>query len=102
MAAPAARYHPHGLFGIAHNLYARVLYQKHGIQSLFTGADIIFLMPLLRRLMTWWGPSIALASGSPVPIARSCVAHRSLVYVSRLQPGLRGPATQLAAAAVAT
>lgn len=48
-------YHPHGLFGIAHGLYSKELYDKYGIESLFTGADVIFLMPLLRRLMTWWG-----------------------------------------------
>jgi hypothetical protein len=45
-------YHPHGLFGIAHGLYSEALFDQYGIESLFTGADVIFLMPLLRRLMT--------------------------------------------------
>jgi len=48
-------YHPHSLFGIGYNLYTRQLYDRYGIKPLFTGASVVKYLPLLRRVLTWWG-----------------------------------------------
>ena len=50
-------YHPHSLFGIAYTLITRYIYevQLPGCMFLFTGADVIQYLPLLRRIMAWWG-----------------------------------------------
>lgn len=48
-------YHPHSLFGIGYNLFTPVLHEKYGIETLFTGADVVQYLPLLRRVLTWWG-----------------------------------------------
>ena len=48
-------YHPHSLFGIAYTLVTRYFYDVYGTVFLFTGADIIAYLPLLRRIMCWWG-----------------------------------------------
>lgn len=48
-------YHPHSLFGIGYNLFTALLYEKYGIETLFTGADVVQYLPLLRRVLTWWG-----------------------------------------------
>lgn len=48
-------YFPHSLFAIGINLIANSLYSMYGSIMLFTAADIIFVLPILRRFMTWWG-----------------------------------------------
>ena len=48
-------YHPHSLFGIAYTLITRYIYDVYGTLFLFTGADVIKYLPLLRRIMAWWG-----------------------------------------------
>ena len=48
-------YHPHSLFGIAYTLITRYIYETYGTLFLFTGADVIAYLPLLRRIMCWWG-----------------------------------------------
>ena len=48
-------YYPHGLFGIGYSLMIRHLYEAYGSITYFTAADVIALIPLLRRVMTWWG-----------------------------------------------
>jgi len=50
-------YHPHSLFGIAYTLITRYVHEVHlpGCKFLFTGADVIQYLPLLRRIMAWWG-----------------------------------------------
>ena len=48
-------YHPHSLFGIAYTLITRYFYETYGTMFLFTGADVIKYLPLLRRIMCWWG-----------------------------------------------
>ena len=50
-------YHPHSLFGIGYTLISRYIYEVHlpGCKFLFTGADVIQYLPLLRRVMAWWG-----------------------------------------------
>lgn len=75
-------YHPHGLFGIAHTLYCRALHETYGTCGLFTGADVIFLMPLLRRLMTWWGCSAVTAG----PLRRA-LRYPWPHNMTMLQPG---------------
>ena len=54
-------YHPHSLFGIAYNLFTHHLYHTYGTICLFTGADIILKIPLLRRMLAWWGCTSASA-----------------------------------------
>jgi len=41
--------HPHSLFGIAYGFYAFELYKRFGTITLFTAADVILSLPLLRR-----------------------------------------------------
>lgn len=48
-------YIPHSLYAIGLWEIRRYFLDKHGMIMLFTGADIIFRVPLLRRIMTWWG-----------------------------------------------
>ena len=48
-------YHPHSLFGVAYNVMTSALYNKFGIITLFTGADVLAYLPLLRRALSWWG-----------------------------------------------
>lgn len=48
-------YHPHSLFGVAYNCMTSALYDKFGIITLFTGADVLAALPLLRRALSWWG-----------------------------------------------
>lgn len=48
-------YHPHSLFGIGYNMMTRHLLDKYGIWTLFTGADVVQYLPLLRRILVWWG-----------------------------------------------
>lgn len=48
-------YHPHSLFGVAYNVMTSALYDKFGIITLFTGADVLAYLPLLRRVVSWWG-----------------------------------------------
>lgn len=46
---------PHSLFGIAYNALTKHLYEKYGIIGLFTGAEVVSYLPLLRRALCWWG-----------------------------------------------
>ena len=48
-------YHPHSLFGIGYMLIVEYFYETYGTMFLFTGADVIRFLPLLRRIMSWWG-----------------------------------------------
>mmetsp|Transcript_18241 Transcript_18241/g.45607 ORF Transcript_18241/g.45607 Transcript_18241/m.45607 type:complete len:410 (-) Transcript_18241:382-1611(-) len=48
-------YHPHALFGVGHSLFARHLHDLYGVYPLFTGADIVAKIPLLRRFLVWMG-----------------------------------------------
>ena len=48
-------YAPHGLFGVGLNLWAKSLYETYGMVGMFTVADVVLSLPLLRRLMVWWG-----------------------------------------------
>jgi 2-acylglycerol O-acyltransferase 2 len=48
-------YFPHSLFAIGFPLIADYLDRKHGMLLLFTVADVIFQVPIIRRIMTWWG-----------------------------------------------
>ena len=48
-------YYPHGLFGIGYSLMTKHLYEAYGSITLFTAADVIVYIPILRRIMTWWG-----------------------------------------------
>ena len=48
-------YHPHALFGICYNIITEALYEDRGIIGLFTGANVLEKLPLLRRVLVWWG-----------------------------------------------
>mmetsp|Transcript_55649 Transcript_55649/g.65033 ORF Transcript_55649/g.65033 Transcript_55649/m.65033 type:complete len:331 (-) Transcript_55649:19-1011(-) len=48
-------YFPHSLFAIVYPLILEFLETKHGISLLFSVADIIFKIPIVRRFMTAWG-----------------------------------------------
>ena len=48
-------YFPHSLYAMGFYSLHKYLSETYGIQLLFTGADIVFCVPLLRRIMTWWG-----------------------------------------------
>ena len=48
-------YLPHALYGHGFHNIRDYFAQKYGITALYTGSDMIFLGPILRRLMTWWG-----------------------------------------------
>ena len=48
-------YFPHSLFGIGYGLLLEHFQDEYGIEFGFTGAEIIFQLPIIRRLMTWWG-----------------------------------------------
>ena len=48
-------YFPHALYGCGLFVIRRYFYDTYGMWMLFTGADVIFHVPLLRRIMTWWG-----------------------------------------------
>lgn len=48
-------YHPHALFGHGYNLVSKHLLLEFGAETLFTGADATKRVPLLRRLLAWWG-----------------------------------------------
>ena len=48
-------YFPHSLFGIGYGLIVEHLQNKYGMEFFFAGADIIFKIPFIRRIMTWWG-----------------------------------------------
>ena len=48
-------YHPHSIFGIAFNVMTMGFYEKFGTIPLFTGADVIFKLPIVRRMLAWWG-----------------------------------------------
>jgi hypothetical protein len=48
-------YHPHSLFGVGYNIFTTYLWDAYGIRTLFTGADVVLYIPLLRRALAWWG-----------------------------------------------
>lgn len=48
-------YFPHSLYAMGLFILRRYFYDTYGMRLLFTGADVIFHAPILRRLMTWWG-----------------------------------------------
>lgn len=74
--------HPHALFGIAVNLWGKRLVEKYGTMPFFTVADIIFTLPLLRRLMVWWGATRV--SAAPL---KELLSQPYPHNVSMLQPG---------------
>jgi hypothetical protein len=47
-------YFPHSLYGAGLFPLRKHFQDKYGMTLLFTGADILFKVPLLGRLMTWW------------------------------------------------
>ena len=48
-------YFPHSLYGCGLFALRRYFSRRYGSNMLFSGADVIFKLPILRRLMTWWG-----------------------------------------------
>ena len=48
-------YMPHSLYMYCLWTIRRYFIDKHGISVFFTGADVIFQVPIWRRIMTWWG-----------------------------------------------
>jgi len=52
-----AALHPHGLFGISYNLFLREMWRRHGAFTLFTGADVVMYLPVVRRCLQLWGYS---------------------------------------------
>eukprot|EP00927_Polykrikos_kofoidii_P081058 TRINITY_DN78190_c0_g1_i1.p1 TRINITY_DN78190_c0_g1~~TRINITY_DN78190_c0_g1_i1.p1 ORF type:complete len:345 (+),score=29.65 TRINITY_DN78190_c0_g1_i1:58-1035(+) len=48
-------YHPHGLWAYAFDLVFDAVMSQHGIHIVSAGADAVFKVPLLRRVMSWWG-----------------------------------------------
>lgn len=48
-------YHPHSLFGVGFTLLSRYVHDLYGTTCLITVADVIRHVPLLRRIMAWWG-----------------------------------------------
>mmetsp|Transcript_19428 Transcript_19428/g.58667 ORF Transcript_19428/g.58667 Transcript_19428/m.58667 type:complete len:257 (+) Transcript_19428:234-1004(+) len=74
--------HPHGLFGIAYGYYAFELHQRFGTITLFTAADVILSIPLLRRTMVWWG----MTKVGAAPLKRSLCEPWPFNAV-QLQPG---------------
>eukprot|EP00403_Amphidinium_massartii_P048890 CAMPEP_0178461992 /NCGR_PEP_ID=MMETSP0689_2-20121128/49598_1 /TAXON_ID=160604 /ORGANISM="Amphidinium massartii, Strain CS-259" /LENGTH=241 /DNA_ID=CAMNT_0020088851 /DNA_START=311 /DNA_END=1035 /DNA_ORIENTATION=- len=60
-------YHPHSLWGYGFDMVSDLLYKKMGVTALATGADAIFNIPWLRRVMCWWG----LTRVSRKPLLRS-------------------------------
>jgi len=48
-------YHPHSLYGIMYNMYTSKLHHEQGFLPLFTGADVVFKIPILRRMLVAWG-----------------------------------------------
>lgn len=74
--------HPHGLFGIATGYYGFELYRRFGSITLFTAADVILMLPLLRRIMVWWG----MTKVGATPLKRS-LRQPFPFNVVQLQPG---------------
>merc|ERR1712086_445499 len=75
-------YHPHSLYGVCYNLYASALHHDHGFKPLFTGADVVLYIPILRRMLCAWGVT-------PVS-AKSMKKHLQLPYphnILTLLPG---------------
>jgi hypothetical protein len=74
--------HPHGLFGIATGYYGFELHRRFGSIPLFTAADVILMLPLLRRFMVWWG----MTEVGAAPLKRSL--RQPWPYnIVQLQPG---------------
>mmetsp|Transcript_38617 Transcript_38617/g.70247 ORF Transcript_38617/g.70247 Transcript_38617/m.70247 type:complete len:330 (+) Transcript_38617:123-1112(+) len=48
-------YHPHSLWAYGFDMAGDLLHKQFGITAVATGADAIFSIPWLRRVMTWWG-----------------------------------------------
>eukprot|EP00931_Biecheleriopsis_adriatica_P011379 TRINITY_DN112470_c0_g1_i1.p1 TRINITY_DN112470_c0_g1~~TRINITY_DN112470_c0_g1_i1.p1 ORF type:complete len:333 (+),score=43.09 TRINITY_DN112470_c0_g1_i1:83-1081(+) len=48
-------YHPHSLYGYAFDFLFEAIYKEFGITLVSAGADAVFCVPFLRRVMTWWG-----------------------------------------------
>ena len=48
-------YFPHSLYPAMIFPLGRYFKEVYGIDLLYTGADVIFQIPILRRLMAWWG-----------------------------------------------
>lgn len=48
-------YFPHSLYGYGLFILRRYFLDNWNMTMLFSGADIIFHVPMLRRCMTWWG-----------------------------------------------
>ena len=74
--------HPHGLFGAGYGLYAHELRERFGMKPLFTGADVVFMLPLLRRIMVWWG--MTMVSAAPL---RRALSQPWPYNAVQLQPG---------------
>ena len=90
-------YEPHGLFGIGLNLWTKHLYDKYGIIGMFTAADIVFQLPLLRRLSEHRDPNETRCHAPhALPECRrhaDCRCHARSGLVGR-KPRLRGPAQE--------
>jgi 1-acyl-sn-glycerol-3-phosphate acyltransferase len=79
-------YFPHALFGTGGILTHDYVYKKFGMRFLFTGADIIFYIPLLRRAMTCWGCTPVSAKAMKQNLTRPYPYN-----ILQLQPdGIRG------------
>lgn len=48
-------YYPHALFPCAYWLIYDFMKKKYQIRFMYTGANIIFWVPILRRIMVFWG-----------------------------------------------
>eukprot|EP00928_Gymnodinium_smaydae_P022701 TRINITY_DN18982_c0_g1_i1.p1 TRINITY_DN18982_c0_g1~~TRINITY_DN18982_c0_g1_i1.p1 ORF type:complete len:348 (-),score=36.60 TRINITY_DN18982_c0_g1_i1:93-1079(-) len=48
-------YHPHALWGYGFDILFDALHKEFGITTMSAGADAVFCVPLLRRVMAWWG-----------------------------------------------
>ena len=75
-------HHPHALFGIGFTLLSRYVFEVYGTQPLITVADVIAYVPLLRRIMSWWGCTGVSARSMRKDLALPW-PHNSLM----LQPG---------------
>ena len=80
-------YHPHSLYGIMYDMYASRLHSEHGFLPLFAGADVVLKIPLLRRVLSWWG----LVPVSPSSLQRSL----SLKYPNNILTLLPGGISEM-------
>lgn len=71
-------YHPHSLWGYGFDFVFEALYRDFGTTVVSAGADAVFMVPLLRRVMAWWGLTSVSRSGllksANRPFPRNAVA----------------------------